>query len=69
VIEIPVPGLNPEEITIEATIDTMTVTDKPQQTEADSGRTYIQHEQLVQPTSRIFEFPAEIDTDNRLYPK
>ena len=52
VIEIPVPGLNSDEITIEATIDTVTVTTKPQQTEADSGRTYIQHEQLVQPMSR-----------------
>jgi HSP20 family protein len=64
VIEIPVPGLNSEEIAIEVTIDTVTVTTKPQQTEADSGRTYIQHEQLVQPMSRIFEFPVEIDTDN-----
>jgi len=30
VIEIPVPGLNSDEITIEATIDTVTVTTKPQ---------------------------------------
>jgi HSP20 family protein len=64
VIEIPVPGLNSDEITIEVTIDTVTVAAKPQQTEAESGRTYIQHEQLVQPMSRIFEFPEEIDTDN-----
>ena len=57
VIEIPVPGLNSDEITIEVTIDTVTVTTKPQQTEAESGRTYIQHEQLVQPMSRYSSSP------------
>ena len=63
-IEIPVAGLKPDEIVIEATSDSLTVSIQPQQAEADSGRRYVQREQLVRPSSRLFEFPMEIDTDN-----
>lgn len=37
---------------------------EPQQAEPDSGRKYIQREQPVRPLSRLFAFPADIDTDN-----
>jgi HSP20 family protein len=64
VIEIPVPSLKPDEIVIEATVDSLTVATEPQQAEADANRRYIQHEQPIRPLSRLFEFPVEIDTDN-----
>jgi HSP20 family protein len=64
VIEIPVPGLRPDDILIEVTSSTLTVSTQPRQTEANSDRRYIQREQSVGPMARIFEFPVEIDTDN-----
>jgi len=64
VIEIPVPGLKPDEIVIEVNSSSLTVSTEPQQAEPDSGRRYIQREQPVRPLSRLFEFPVEIDTDN-----
>jgi HSP20 family protein len=64
VIEIPLPGLKPEEILIEADITTVTVSTDPRQTDPHSGRRYIQREQSMRPLSRVFEFPEEIDTDN-----
>jgi HSP20 family protein len=63
VIEIPVVGLKPDEIVIEATSDNLTVSTQPQQAESESNRRYIQREQSVGPMSRLFEFPEEIDTD------
>jgi HSP20 family protein len=64
VLEIPVPGLKPDEIVIEVDTYSLTVSTKPQQAELDSGRRYLQREQPVRPLSRLFEFPGEIDTDN-----
>ncbi len=64
VIEIPVPGLKPEEIIIEADPYSVTVSTEPQQAEPNSGRRYIQREHLIRSLSRVFEFPVEIDTDN-----
>jgi HSP20 family protein len=64
VIEIPVPGLKPDEIVIEVDTYSLTVSTEPQQAEPDSGRRYIQREQPVRPLSQLFEFPGEIDTDN-----
>jgi HSP20 family protein len=64
VIEIAVPGLKPEEITIEADPDSLTVSTQPKLPEPDSGRRYLQREHDVRPMSRVFEFPVEIDTDN-----
>jgi HSP20 family protein len=64
IIEMPLPGLKPDEIVIEVTSDTLTVSTEPTQTEPDSGRRYIQREQPVRPMSRVFEFPVDIDTDN-----
>jgi HSP20 family molecular chaperone IbpA len=63
VIEIPVPGLKPEEIVIEVDTYRLTVSTEPQQAEQDSGRSYLQREQPVRPLSQLFEFPVEIDTD------
>jgi HSP20 family protein len=62
VIEIPVPGLKPEETIIEVDSSTVTVSTQPQQPEPE-GRRYLQREQPVGPMSRLFEFPMEIDTD------
>ena len=64
VIEIPIPGLTPEEIVIDVTSDTLTVSTRPQQAESESNRRYVQREQSVGAMSRLFEFPEEIDTDN-----
>jgi HSP20 family protein len=63
VVEIPVPGLGPDEIIVEATSDSLTVSTRPQQPEPEPGLRYIQREQTVRPMSRLFEFPVEIDTD------
>jgi HSP20 family protein len=64
VIEVPVAGVRPEEISIEATVGTITVRVEPRQQEDDVGRKYLQREHLVQPMARVFEFPRDIDTDN-----
>ncbi len=64
VLEIAVPGLTTEEITIEATPDNVKVATQRQQDEQDNGRQYIHREQPVRPMARLFEFPTEIDPDN-----
>ena len=64
VIEIPVPGLERGEIVIEATSDTLTVSTDPRETEPDDGRRYLRREQPVGRTSRVFQFPVDIDTDS-----
>jgi len=64
VIEMPVPGLQQDEIVIEATSDTVTVSTQRREGGDDDGRRYLQREQPVRPMSRVFEFPVEIDTDN-----
>jgi HSP20 family protein len=63
-IEIPVPGLKPDEIVLQADTYGLTVSTEPMQTEPKSGRKYIQREYSVRPMSRIFNFPVPIDTDN-----
>jgi HSP20 family protein len=63
-IEIPVAGRNSDEIVIDVTSDSLTVSTLPQQAAGDTGRKPIQREQPVGAMSRIFEFPEEIDTDN-----
>jgi HSP20 family protein len=64
VIEVPVPGLTPDEVVIEVDVDTVTVRTEPRQAESESGRTYLQREQATEPMSRVVEFPVELDTDN-----
>jgi HSP20 family molecular chaperone IbpA len=49
VIEVPVPGLRPDEINIEVTIDTVTISTEPRESSQD-GRRYFQREQ---PTGRM----------------
>ncbi|HEV7663023.1 MAG TPA: Hsp20/alpha crystallin family protein [Chloroflexota bacterium] len=63
VVEIPVPGLSAGEITIEVTPEMVTVTTRPAASQDDAQRRYLQHEQQVQPMSRVFEFPVEINPD------
>ena len=63
VIEMHVPGVEPEEIVVEATPDSLRVSTNPPQ-EEDSGRNYIRHEQEIRPWSRLFELPMDIDPDN-----
>ena len=64
VIEVPVPGLSPDEINIEVTIDTVTISTEPQDKPQDSGRKYFQREQPTGRMSGMFEFPMDLDTDN-----
>lgn len=63
VIEIPVAGRKPDEIIIDASSESLRVATKPQQDQAQSDRRYLQREQALEPMSRVFEFPVEIDTD------
>jgi HSP20 family protein len=63
VMEMHVPGVDPEEIVVEATPDSLRVSTNPPQ-EEDSGRNYIRHEQEIRPWSRLFELPMDIDPDN-----
>lgn len=64
VIEVPVPGLKPDEIAIEVTVGTVTVSTHPRPEEAEPGRRYIRRERTVQAMSRVFEFAMDLDTDN-----
>jgi HSP20 family protein len=64
VILIPVPGLKPDEIVIEADPYSLTVTTNPAQTQPQAGPTYLQREISLWPLSRKLDFPVEIDTDN-----
>jgi HSP20 family protein len=63
VVEIPVPGLESTEISIEATPEMVTVTTRPTQPAGQAKRRYVQQEQQLQPMSRVFEFPVEINPD------
>jgi HSP20 family protein len=63
VIEIPVPGLGADEITIEATPDYLTVYTRPVEPNGASNRHYLWREQSQGPTSRVFQFPGEIEPD------
>jgi HSP20 family protein len=62
VIEVPLPGLKPDELTIEVTVDAVTVAANPRA--QDPVRKFLLRELGVQPTSRVFEFPMRLDTDN-----
>jgi HSP20 family protein len=64
VIEVPVPGLTRQEIVVEVDVGTITVRTEPARIEEEEGRTYLVREHLVEPMARVFEFPADIDTDN-----
>ena len=63
-IEVPVPGLTRQEIVVEVDVGTITVRTEPARTEEDEGRTYLVREHPAEPMARVFEFPADIDTDN-----
>ena len=64
VIEIPVPGLSPDEIVIEVEADLLTVRTEAPQQDTEPNRRYLQREHTVESMSRVFEFPMDIDTDN-----
>jgi HSP20 family protein len=64
VVEMAVPSVKPDEIVIEATPESITVTTQPQQRGANEGRRYIQREQSMAPMGRVIEFPDDIDTDH-----
>src|SRR5258708_36270699 len=58
IIEMHVPGLESEEIVVEATPESVRVSTEPQKPE-ESGRTYIRREQATRPWSRVFAFSME----------
>jgi HSP20 family protein len=64
VIEIPVPGLEHSEIVIEADSESVVVRTEPRDRKSEADGKYIQREHSMEPMSRVFEFPVEIDTDN-----
>jgi HSP20 family molecular chaperone IbpA len=53
-LEVPLPGLRPGEITIEATPVGVKVTTQGREDQQDDGRQYLQREQPIQPLSRLF---------------
>jgi HSP20 family protein len=63
VVEIPVPGLDVSQISVEATPDMLTIATRPVEPNGQTTR-YLQQEQQRGPMSRVFEFPTEIDPDN-----
>src|SRR4051794_9921235 len=64
VVEIAVPGLDPAAITIDATAAAVTVRTQPNAQDAQqNGQRYLLREQQVEPQSRVFEFPTEINPD------
>jgi HSP20 family protein len=71
IVEIPVPGLEVSQISIEATPEIVTVSikrdDKNGQSSASSspsGRPYLAQEQEHGSMSRVFDFPTDIDPDH-----
>lgn len=64
VVEIPVPGLKPDEIVIEADAFSVRVRTEPSQTEPNSGTKYIQREYSPLPLWRKLDFPVEIEPEN-----
>jgi len=63
IIEVPVPGLTVEELTLNATADTLTLEVQPRRTdEAGRGR-YLAQEIRRVPSARVFNFPTPIDPD------
>jgi HSP20 family protein len=63
ILEIPVPGLDATEISVEATPELLTVETTPMERNGQQRR-YLRHEQEQGPMSRVFEFPSEIDPDH-----
>jgi HSP20 family protein len=61
VIEIPAPGLKPDEIDVRAEPYTVTVSTRPAPAEPEPGRRYIVREQPLRPMWRRLDFPVEID--------
>ena len=61
-IEIPLPGIKPEEIVIEVAVGSVIVSTEPK--DDNPVRKYLQLEQAVRSTPRVFEFPMELDTEN-----
>jgi HSP20 family protein len=64
IVEIPVPGLEASQISIEATPETLTVWTRPTERNGEAPRRYLQQEHNQGPGSRVFEFPTEIELDN-----
>src|SRR5205807_7096835 len=66
IVEVPVPGLDVNDISVEATPQDLTVSVRPVERNGQSneGRRYLQHEQQQAPMARVFEFPTEIEPDN-----
>ena len=62
-IEIPLPGLTPAEIDLQADTYSVTVSSKPARTAPNGGRKYIVREQSLRPMMRTFNFPVEIAAD------
>jgi HSP20 family protein len=63
VVEVPVPGLEPSEIAIDATADGLIVSTRPSRDDSQDTRRYVQLEQQGGPMSRVIEFPVEVDPD------
>jgi HSP20 family protein len=64
VVEVPVPGVDVNDLSVEATPDDLTVSLRAPERNGQPDRRYLQHEQGQGPMSRVFEFPTEIDPDN-----
>ena len=63
IVEIPVPGLDATKIDVEATPEMLTVVTRPREQNSRQARRYLVQEHHQEPTSRVFQFPDEIDPD------
>lgn len=61
--EIEVPGINPEDIDISVTGDTLTVTGEKKQETAEKGKTYHLTERIYGKFSRSMRLPVTVDPD------
>jgi HSP20 family protein len=64
IIEVPVPGLDPSQILVDATPEGLTVRTMPDRDDSADNRRYLQREHDRGPATRVFEFPVEIDPDH-----
>ncbi len=62
VVEVPAPGLTPEEIHLSASGALLTLEIRPR-ARTEVGRTYLVQETSREPAARVFSFPTPVDTD------
>ena len=63
VVEVPMPGLTPDEIRLQASGDMLTLEVQPRAATEGQARAYLTQEVRREPTARVFTFPTPVDVD------